>query len=226
MSLNPFQLTAMNKSPSHCQPYNYSSVTPERATLIRERATEIKRMVGEASAKIFEIGRALKAVKKDLPHGEFGRWLSAEFGWTERTAQRMLQVYEVFGKKADTVSVLEPTSLYILAAPSTSEDVRKEAVRRLQNGDVLSTPVVKAMVDKDREAQKERRAEANGQVHPPKVSRIEKAELAAKLIIDNLGDEGGRLGMLLIGVNAGELVRCLRDAIASMNDGRLGELRL
>jgi hypothetical protein len=51
-------------------------------------------------------------VKILLPHGQFGPWLATEFGWTERTAQRFMRAVEVFGSKADTVSVLEPTAIY------------------------------------------------------------------------------------------------------------------
>lgn len=39
------------------------------------------------------IGRLLTEAKELLPHGEFGAWAEAEFGWTARHCRRHMQLY-------------------------------------------------------------------------------------------------------------------------------------
>ena len=45
-------------------------------------------------------------MKNALPHGRFGPWLKAEFGWTERTAQNFMNVAGQFGSKTEMISDL------------------------------------------------------------------------------------------------------------------------
>src|SRR5262249_21217392 len=47
---------------------------------------------------------------------------------------------------SDTVSVLEPTAIYILSAPSTPEPVRVAVIERLERGDVPTATEVKQLV--------------------------------------------------------------------------------
>jgi hypothetical protein len=53
-------------------------------------------------------------------HGNWLPWLEREFGWTDKTAERFIQVANV---KFDKLSNLDigVSSLYLLAAPSTPE---------------------------------------------------------------------------------------------------------
>jgi len=53
--------------------------------------------------------------KEELPHGEFGDWLEFYFGWSQRSAQRMIQVAEQF--KNDNLSHLpiDTSALYLLS---------------------------------------------------------------------------------------------------------------
>ena len=44
---------------------------------------------------ILRIGEHLVAVKERLEHGKWLPWLQSEFGWTDMTAQRFMQVYRM-----------------------------------------------------------------------------------------------------------------------------------
>ena len=85
-----------------------------------------------------EIGKDLVAVKASLPHGSFLPWIEAEFGMSNITAQRFMQVAEVYGGKSINVMHLPITALYELAAPKTPIEVREE-VERDDRGRALVT---------------------------------------------------------------------------------------
>src|SRR5262245_14164338 len=91
--------------------FDYSSVPAAAADTARTAAIRIRSQVRTIGQAIFTIGKELMAVKETLGHGNFGRWLEAEFQWNDRTAQRYMAAYTTLGPKSDTVSELPPTIL-------------------------------------------------------------------------------------------------------------------
>ena len=64
------------------------------------------------------IGEHFTDVKQAIDHGQWLPWLEAEFGWTDRTARRFIEVYELV--KLDNWSILpsfDVSALYLLAVP-------------------------------------------------------------------------------------------------------------
>ncbi len=112
---------------------------------IKTAATRIRALNARISFNMILIGLELIAVKKALGHGEFGGWVKAEFGWSGRTARRFMQAAEVFGAKVDTVSVLDPSALYLLSAPSTPDQVRKYALALLEGGRALPAAEIRKL---------------------------------------------------------------------------------
>jgi hypothetical protein len=62
-------------------------VLVEHAALIRALG---KRVIGD----IIELGRRLTDAKRVAGHGNWLPWLERELGWSERTAQNFMRVYE------------------------------------------------------------------------------------------------------------------------------------
>jgi Protein of unknown function (DUF3102) len=95
-------------------PLGYDAILVQHAEAIRVLG---KRVVGD----IIEIGQRLTDAKARCGHGNWLPWLEREFGWSEDTTLRFMQVAEL--SKNRTVRDLEiPVSgLYLLAAPSTPE---------------------------------------------------------------------------------------------------------
>jgi phage N-6-adenine-methyltransferase len=125
----------------------YAGLDLETRIVVRQRTSEIKTLMQRTAHDLIEIGQKLVEVKARLSHGLFGAWLQAEFEWSERTAQRYMSVAQAF--KSDTVSVLanaEARALYLLAAPSTPESVREEAVQRAETGERLTYKAAREMV--------------------------------------------------------------------------------
>ena len=59
---------------------------------LAEHAAEIRRLGKRVVADIIEIGRRLTKCKRICGHGNFLPWLDREFGWSEDTAERFIQV--------------------------------------------------------------------------------------------------------------------------------------
>lgn len=122
--------------------FDYTTLPADIRAEASAAADEIRRRMRGA---IIEAGTALIPIKDRLPHGQFGKWLGAEFGMTERTAQNYMSAASL-ALKCETVSVLKPRTLYQLAAPSIPDQVRDDVIARFNAGEhVLDAEVVKAI---------------------------------------------------------------------------------
>src|SRR5262245_16411051 len=104
--------------------FDYSCVNGNVAERARSTAERIREGGKRTLEDLIAVGNDLLATKAALPHGQFGPWLEAEFGWTERTARNFMAVAEAFGPKTEIISdlAIAPTAAYLLAAPSTPEE--------------------------------------------------------------------------------------------------------
>lgn len=65
-------------------------------------------------------------------------WLDREFGWSESTALRYMQTYEL-GKSVTVTDLDLPLrGLYLLAAPSTPAEAREAVIERAEAGEKLT----------------------------------------------------------------------------------------
>jgi hypothetical protein len=88
-----------------------------------------------AADSILEVGRELIEQKKTLGHGNFLPWIEAEFGMSEDSAARFINVANNLGDKFRSVRNLAPTALYALAAKSTPTEVREQVEERAAKGE-------------------------------------------------------------------------------------------
>jgi Protein of unknown function (DUF3102) len=92
--------------------FNDEIILAEHAEAIRVLG---RRVIGD----VIEIGRRLTDAKERCGHGKWLPWLKREFGWSEDSALRFMQVAE-FAKNRSLRDLEIPVSgLYLLAAPST-----------------------------------------------------------------------------------------------------------
>jgi DUF3102 family protein len=130
--------------------FDYSALSQENAEDLDRAAKRIRSLVERMGINIIAIGRELGAAKDKLGHGRFMAWLEAEFSWSDRTARRFMQAAAILGEKVDSVAILEPSAIYLLSAPSTSDSVREKVLRRLDEGEKLSTSKIKGIVAAER----------------------------------------------------------------------------
>ncbi len=137
----------------------------DAADKVRSSAEKIRRMVQKTIEDIIEVGSELLAVKEALPHGRFGPWLRAEFGWTDRTAQNFMAVAQAFGPKTEMISdlTIQPTAAYLLAAPSAPGEALQQAIERAEAGEEITSAVAKKILAEARKKgrRKERRVPAD-----------------------------------------------------------------
>ena len=102
----------------------------EKRGLVGHQTIQIREMIHKSAGSIIKIGERLLEVKELLQHGQFQLWLEKEFSWSERTARNFMNVAQ--NLKSATVADLRISSkaLYLLASPSTPENVRKELISK------------------------------------------------------------------------------------------------
>lgn len=126
--------------------FNYSSLEPETRQFLLERTERIHNLARMTAAGIVQIGQYLTEVKERLGHGRFLEWIEKEFAWTDRHARRFISVYEHV--KSDNLSDLQidVSALYLIAAPSMPEPVRRAVVGRAENGEIVTHTGTRALV--------------------------------------------------------------------------------
>ena len=148
---NPFEqvqsTTAMVSDQTMVDLYfDYNTVPDEYREALRRSAMAIKPRLKRAAEDIFVIGRELTMVKARLPHGTYTNWLDIEFGLSDRMAQRFMGVAERLGSKSDIMSVLPPTTLYLLAAPSTPDEAIATIEQQLTRGERVTVSYVQQII--------------------------------------------------------------------------------
>jgi hypothetical protein len=130
--------------------FNYGALDTDVATLVRQAA---KRIGDRTRSSIIDNGRDLIAVKAKLGHGMFGKWLKAEFGWSDQTAQNFMNAARLVEGKNQNFWNLPASTVYKLAAPSTPADTRDALVARVESGETLSAREIRAEIDRAKEQQ-------------------------------------------------------------------------
>ena len=214
--------------------FDYSSLDPETRSEAQLVADEIKTRMRGA---VVEVGAALARIKARLVHGQFGDWLVAEFGMTERTAQNYMSA-AALAAKYETVSVLPAGSLYLLAAPSTPEPARHAVIERLGQGEAPTAKAIKALIAdaKYQQREQERRRAPKTRRHktasPIKAGPVFDAEHPAPSTMPNVAElhsvllmlrgDQGRIANLLLAKRVVLARTCLAWLNVTLDDLRDG----
>lgn len=131
--------------------FNYEVLDAEQRIVVQQRTGEIRERLRRSAQDIWEIGQKLADVRSRLKHGQFDVWLKAEFDWSRRTAYNFINVYEVFGERANLAQIdIATSALYLLAAPSTPQNVRDEVMQRAREGETVSHKNLRQVIEKEK----------------------------------------------------------------------------
>ncbi len=130
------------------QRFDYTILEPETYQVVKVQTGEIRALMRLSFESIIQIGQKLKLVKQHLGHGYFRTWLESEFDWSIWTATKFMQVAERFDETSFSGLDIAPSALYELAAPSTPEAARDEALARAASGESISYTTAKALKQK------------------------------------------------------------------------------
>ncbi|MEA5536359.1 diguanylate cyclase domain-containing protein [Crocosphaera sp. XPORK-15E] len=126
--------------------FDYQQLNQKTREQIQELTIDIKNKLRRCAQDIVEIGDNLCKIKKQLQHGQFRSWLKTEFDWSISTANKFMQVSQMFKIEELQEVEIAPSALYVLAAPSTPETVRYQALNRARQGENISYSLAKKLV--------------------------------------------------------------------------------
>jgi uncharacterized protein (DUF2267 family) len=133
--------------------FDYQVLTPTQRTIVQQRTGEIRERLQRSAQDIWEIGQRLVDVRSALKHGQFETWLKAEFGWSRRTAYNFINVYETFRERANLAQIdIATSALYLLAAPSTPQEVREQYLQQAKAGKKVTHKDLRETIERERPA--------------------------------------------------------------------------
>lgn len=111
---------------------------------LEEIAVEIETIQGVALLKIGErLCEARDLFRYNRREGGFDGWIDSRLKVGRSTAYKLIDVFQAFGSESvHKVDGLSKSVLYALAAPSTPDSVREEAMRRVEAGETVSLETV------------------------------------------------------------------------------------
>jgi hypothetical protein len=121
-----------------------------KGPLLAEHADAIRQAGKRVVDDLIEIGRRLTECKLLLGHGAFSPWLEREFGWSDDTALRYMQVYQLSISRNLRDFNLPISGLYLLAKPSTPDAVRDDVLERASAGQPLPVAKIRGLIDQAR----------------------------------------------------------------------------
>lgn len=106
----------------------------------KEYLTQQARNVLKRTAQdIIDLSQICHEYHETFGYQEYIRWVKEDLGISETMGRRALNVYDEFGCTANlAVRDLQPSVLYLLAAPSTPESARQEAIEKAESGEALT----------------------------------------------------------------------------------------
>ena len=133
------QVLSDQKNSTNVTSFDYKALSSKQRTIIQQCTGEIKERLRRTAKDVWEVGQKLVEVRSQLEYGQFDTWLSAEFGWSRRTAYNFINVYEAFSKNTNFAQLNIATSaLYKLAAPSTPQAIRQEFLQKAKQGEKIT----------------------------------------------------------------------------------------
>jgi len=115
---------------------------------LEELSSKITVRIRRSVADIVQIGEWLNEARAICPHGQWEAWLKG-IQFSPRMAQHWMNVHALVTKN-EKFSLLPPTALLWLSAPSTPQGALQEVVRRLGNGESFTVEQVEEVLHKYR----------------------------------------------------------------------------
>ncbi|WP_375515769.1 DUF3102 domain-containing protein [uncultured Nostoc sp.] len=124
----------------------------EKQQRLTTLAEDTRRRLKRSAMDIYCIGLNLLEAQNLIEHGEFLPWLRREFGMGKTSAYEFIHVAKAFESKfpiiGNLINNITPTALYKLAAPSTCQAARDEAIDIIKAGKVVDPEVAKNLMNK------------------------------------------------------------------------------
>lgn len=120
-------------------------LSKEQKKNLQEITKRLHANLADTVSHLVDIGRDLIQAKELVGHGNFSTWLLDNFELTDQTARNFMHVASVFGDRVEMLKRMSLGSVYLLSAPSTSEQVRQIALQRVEDGEKLTRKDIQAL---------------------------------------------------------------------------------
>ena len=124
-------------------------ISCDAPTVLAAHAVEIRRLGKHIVGDIIEI-RRLTICQNIIGPGGWYEWLDRELGWSPQTALNFTRVFQLAETKSSKNFLdlnLPVSALYLLARPSTSDEVREDVIERARAGERITVAEVKEVVE-------------------------------------------------------------------------------
>lgn len=129
--------------------FDYGVVPEASRELVKSKTIETKILVRQTAHGIIEIGKNLIEVKQAIGHGNWLPWLGAEFGFSDQTARKFMNVAGKF--KLGLNFDIAPSALYLLAQNNTPDEVRQTAIAMAEAGETPTAKEIEELKAKNKE---------------------------------------------------------------------------
>jgi hypothetical protein len=125
--------------------YDYKALDKDTRRIVQEHTAAIHHRAKRIAQDVWEIGKSLLDVKERLPYGSFGKWLKSEFGWSEDTAGRFMNVAKRFPHFPQNAE-FALQAMYLLSEKKAPEEARQEAISRAEQGEKITPELAKELI--------------------------------------------------------------------------------
>ncbi len=166
-SLDTLSVPEDNQKLPSVSKFNYDALDSQRRNDIEQTTEAIRERLRKVAQNIWEIGKMLSEVQSKLERGQFDEWINSEFDWSRRTAYKFISVYKKFDQGINLEEINIATSaLYLLAAESTPEEIRREFIQKAQQGEKITHQQVKKVVNEAKNVSKNQLHSSSSQKSP------------------------------------------------------------
>ena len=131
------------------QIFTYTTLKQPVVEELKCAVDDIRRFTRSGTEPMLAIGMALLKAKRHLDHGQFKGWVTQKCGFSVRTAERYMRVAYALEQKYDTVSHLQPSTIYRLSAKSLPQPVLASVLAGLATDPLLSDIGVNELIEKE-----------------------------------------------------------------------------
>lgn len=136
--------------------FDYGQLDVETRIVVKQRSERIQERSRAIGLSIWENGRDLHEAQQELArhgYGCFIEWAESETGYSKNTIYNFIRVYQTFDSTTVVQSKIPAKALYLLASPSTPEEVRVEVIERAGSGEKITPSIVHSSIVQHRTPQ-------------------------------------------------------------------------
>lgn len=139
--------------------FDYGALNVEARIVVQQKTSEIREQIETMKRSAIAIGLRLIEIKAHLDYGQWGRWLEAEFGWSDQSALNYMNAARLAGKipnYLESEDRFTQTAVTALAAKSVPVSAQKKAVQvaaALPEGKKLTHKQAKVIIAESKAAE-------------------------------------------------------------------------